>query len=197
MSIKIDKGKLCTALGISTLPKVLTRYSGDAGFVFAEALDGVLHVAVLVHTTATALTVVEAFFTKRYSPPTTMQCTAKSSAKIANLYQYLFGLEDAPGFRNGTAFRNNTADNTITLMNAANGTTTSTSTTAYDPTVKHTYKIEWTSTQINYYIDGTLVATATTNIPTVPMQPFVEQANNTGAALNAVYPLYSFGGLIE
>ena len=46
-------------------------------------------------------------------------------------------------------------------------------------TTEHTFKIEWSSTQIKFYIDGVLKATHTTNIPQYPMCFFMEPYKDT------------------
>jgi len=176
-------------------PKLFMRVESGGGFVYVDYLDGVPHVVIVLHTTTTS-GVVEVFLPFRYSPPATIEWTAKLSAKLANVDQWPLGLEDGPGFRNGIAFRQRYTTNQIDITTCSNGTCTSTNTTAYDPTVKHKYRVEWTSTGVNYYIDGNLVATLTTNVPTVPMTPFSEYGNSSGSALNNVYPFYTFGGII-
>lgn len=48
--------------------------------------------------------------------------------------------------------------------------------TGVDFTVEHTFKIEWTSTEVKLYVDGVLKATNSTKIPQEPMQLFAEIA---------------------
>lgn len=45
---------------------------------------------------------------------------------------------------------------------------------AIDFTVEHTFKIEWTTTFVKFYIDDVLKATHTTKVPQDPMQLFAE-----------------------
>lgn len=51
-----------------------------------------------------------------------------------------------------------------------------------DFTVEHTFKIEWTSTYVKFYIDGVLKATHTTKVPQDPMQLFAEVGTDPSIA---------------
>lgn len=65
----------------------------------------------------------------------------------------------------------------VTSSEAKGGTgNETTEITAIDFTVEHTFKIEWTSTYVKFYIDDVLKATHTTKVPQDPMQLFAEVA---------------------
>jgi len=52
---------------------------------------------------------------------------------------------------------------------------------AVNPTVPHQYRIEWTATQVKFYVDGALVATHTVTIE--PMRPVISDAATDPASV--------------
>ncbi len=71
------------------------------------------------------------------------------------------------------------------LQTSASGTATRTSTDIAIDAAWHTHKVECTASDVDYYIDGVLKATNTTNLPAVAMQPYIDIRNNL-AAVNSV-----------
>lgn len=54
------------------------------------------------------------------------------------------------------------------------GTTENTVISGVDFTAEHTFKVEWTSTIVKFYVDGSLKASHSTAVPQVSMQLFAE-----------------------
>jgi len=104
----------------------------------------------------------------------TYQWKAKATNCTNPNIMYIFGLEWHHGrgadgiidfWFNGTHYA---ADNSY------NGVYTFTVLAAQDWTVERTFKINWTSASIKFYIDGALKATHNTNVPQYPMCFFGE-----------------------
>jgi len=97
-----------------------------------------------------------------------------SNDSNANLMYFVGGLEWHHGrmgdgiicfYFNGTHYK---------IVNTYNMLDTETVLTGQDWKIERTFKIEWSSTQVKFYIDGTLKATHSTNIPQYPMCFFAE-----------------------
>jgi hypothetical protein len=64
--------------------------------------------------------------------------------------------------------------------------------TTVDPLVEHDYSIEWTATEVRFFIDGDLVATHT-NAITAQMRPIASDFNVGGGSVDVAYvDLYSY-----
>lgn len=66
------------------------------------------------------------------------------------------------------------------VQSASGGSVTTTNTGVAADTSYHEFKISCTSTELTFFLDGTLVATVTTNIPTNLLQPYVFVVSKTG-----------------
>jgi len=88
---------------------------------------------------------------------------------------YVGFAEEAPGQYKDSIFLYN-RDGTYYAETFSGGTSTR-STLTEDWTVERTFKVVWESTKVELYRDGVLIATHTTNIPTVRCIVFVEAGN--------------------
>jgi len=66
------------------------------------------------------------------------------------------------------------------VRTASGGVGTSVNVSPRDWTVEHTFKAEWGTTSVKFYEDGVLLATMTTNIPSVDLYPTM-RVNTEGA----------------
>jgi len=64
------------------------------------------------------------------------------------------------------------------------GVGTQTTLTGQDWTVERTFKVEWSPGSAKLYVDGTLLATHTTNVPDVKMVRFIEIGHTATAPAN-------------
>jgi hypothetical protein len=77
------------------------------------------------------------------------------------------------------------------LRGVAGGSTTTTSTGISADTSRHRHAIEvLSSSKVNYYVDGVLGATVTTNVPTVDLTPIIYSYNGDAAAYKTMYCNY-------
>lgn len=99
----------------------------------------------------------------------TYEAKAYVSGRETGKYFYPFMMEYP--FHSSTAswwFRaKDTSDNKV--QTGWNGSNTQTDITGWDPTTEATLKVEWSSSQVKFYVNGTLKATHTTYIPQKPM----------------------------
>jgi len=110
----------------------------------------------------------------------TFEVDAKFDADEANANQ-LFGLAEwVDPKSNAIQFECLSGIEAVRSISA--GSETSTFPTGRVWTTEHTFKIEWKSTSIKFYEDGTLLATHTTNIPTIDLRPYIEAYTGTVAA---------------
>lgn len=72
-------------------------------------------------------------------------------------------------------------------QSASAGTPTTVDTGIAADTNFHEFRIETTSSKITYFLDGTLAATITTNIPTMLLQPYVFVVSKTGSARDVIF----------
>jgi len=75
------------------------------------------------------------------------------------------------------------------------GNQTQTNITGVDVTVEHTYRIQWTSSSVQLWIDGVSKAIHTTNIPQAPMSFFSEACAYRGTATQDAYAYFKLGSL--
>lgn len=75
------------------------------------------------------------------------------------------------------------------LQTSASATATRTSTDVSVDTNFHTHKVETTASDVDYFIDGVLKVTNTTNLPAIAMQPYIDVRNNL-AVVNSVSITY-------
>ncbi len=74
---------------------------------------------------------------------------------------------------NGTSFVSTTGDGTAREQRTISGVTV---------THWNTYKIEWTSASVKFYVGGTLKTTHSTRVPSRPLWPAIGSRNDTGGA---------------
>ncbi len=75
------------------------------------------------------------------------------------------------------------------LQTSASATATRTSSDISIDTDWHTHKVETTASDCDYYIDGVLKVTNTTNLPAVKMQPYIDVRNNL-TGVNSIHIRY-------
>lgn len=93
--------------------------------------------------------------------------------------------QGSPGLAGCTSVGQVCAEWTNFVTDPSHGTNTNTVVADADQVV-HEYKMIWTSTLISYYVDGALVTTHTTNIPTVPAPIFLSTFGTNSASFGGV-----------
>ncbi len=166
MSIKIDKGKIKDALRIlrspdESIPMWSHLTSKVQGGIFITP-DGYLAAVAQRGWTNTGSEATLHIGNLEYG---TYEWKARIVNPTANRKLYVGLSEKAPGcYEAGLIFMQCNAG-TYQTESRHEGTSTLTNLTGQDWTVERTFKVAFSSTSIQYYVDGALVATHTTNIP--------------------------------
>lgn len=96
------------------------------------------------------------------------------------------GLVDTDASNNRIIYHTDLSGTGEHVQNSSAGTVTKTTVSTRDWTVEHTMKIDWQSGQVDFYEDGTLLASHTTNVPSVPLTPKIQSTtHNTTAPASA------------
>lgn len=123
------------------------------------------------------------------------------NGKISSAQPYqmsFFGLEDIPGgYGNGNIVYYFDGSSYI-AQTYKSGAATKTTLNGQDWTVMTEFKIDWSPTQVVFYINGAQVAVHTTNIPSEPLNMLIEvltDYNNAPATEQEVWS--DFGGDLQ
>ena len=108
-------------------------------------------------------------------------CWLKFTARFntsADYTTYGVGLFDSGGFTNDPFIQvtRNTGDWELSTRDSSTASTSSDASADGD---FHEFGVRWSESDVKLYVDGTLIITKTTNLPTVPLQPCIQAENNT------------------
>jgi len=115
---------------------------------------------------------------------------AKADNNETNSYLYLGGLEYHHGWYNEGIICLRWSGTEYAVCTTWSGGETATSVNDIDFTIERTIMINWTSSYVEYYIDGVLKANHTSNVPQAPMQLFAEVG--IGASAPTTEPIVYF-----
>ncbi|MDH5782057.1 MAG: family 16 glycosylhydrolase [Candidatus Bathyarchaeota archaeon] len=166
MSINIDKQKLRDALPLWTLATRTSQYTLS---YYADGYYTTRVSSVAPTNIYGSLWTIGAVFDFG-----TYQCKAYIKNPGANRGIHVFGFEYHHGWAGEGLIWFQNVGGTYTVANKVNETTTQTDLPGEDWTTEKTFKIEWASASIKFYVDGALKATHTTNIPQNPMSLYIE-----------------------
>lgn len=108
-------------------------------------------------------------------------CWLKFTARFnvnADYEIYGVGLFDSGGFTNDP-FIQVTRNSGSWELTTRDGSTTSTSNDASADGDFHEFWVRWSEADVKLYVDGSLIITKTTNLPTIPLQPLITAENDT------------------
>jgi len=109
----------------------------------------------------------------------TYRCYGKILLNGTPSVLYVMGFERHHGFFEEGIIGFFRGTNYYNVVTAWDGTYTITSLTGQDWTIEREFKIVWTSTQVDFYVDGSLVASHTTDIPQSELSWFIESSTPT------------------
>jgi hypothetical protein len=132
------------------------------------------------------------FVTQRQFPVGNYQWRGKIEGPENYVLLYCGGFEYEHGWgdRGIIGFYNDESWGGYCTITGAGGDVTRTVLSGQDWTVERVFKVEWSSAQVKFYVDGELVSTHTTNIPNVPMMFFNEVTVFPGAPSGKVARSY-------
>jgi len=139
--------------------------------------------------------VIELFTLRRRFGPGKYEAYGKAPASAFDGYNtlYLFGFERHPGWADEGIIYFKYGGGSYNVKTAWDGNSTLTDIGTQDWTVDRKFTIDWTLSKVDFYIDDSLIASHTTNIPQGPMALFIEAMSPTNATADAiVYGLKDF-----
>jgi len=105
-------------------------------------------------------------------PPVELELRLRHSGKDAS-HNFMWGLIDTP-WNNDVMFRlDYPTDGNVNLEARSAGSVTYADSGVATDTDPHTYLIRWFSDRAEFYMDGSLLGTITTNVPSVCIRPFL------------------------
>jgi hypothetical protein len=169
MAVNLDKAKMQQALGITPIPLTLGTRMGKYAQVFYEGGYIWVRAGATLDVWASAI-LIGADINFGFG---TYQWKGLVNPE-ANKGMIPFGFERYHGIAGEGLIDMRVDDTTYYARTNWQGNSTYTVLGGQDWSIEKTFKIVWSNTKVEFYVDGALVATHTTNIPQVPMSPFME-----------------------